>query len=211
LYNRPRVSHFVCMQSGLHILTFLWGPTRCRCPKPLKVVRFDEDSLSLNQLNISRADIACILESDVGEAARSTQPVTLYIRVNITPPNLYNSSSSIPTNVDGSPAEGATIPERILFPVPEHSIFPLSHHQPAESGNTWPQSQEKMSPTTNTKDPQFDLLRANEAIEQIVPTGRSKSWKKAVGRIKWMWMRWSQSRKCAQYPFDALGWAKLHT
>jgi hypothetical protein len=150
------------------------------------VVRFNEDSLLLNQLNISRADIACILKSNVGEAARSTQPVTLYIRVNITPPNLYNSPSSMPIKDDGSPTEEAIIPGRIQFPVPEHSILPLSRHQPVESGNTWPQSPEKMSPTTSTKDTQFNLLRADEAIEQIVPTGRSKSWKKAVGRIKWM-------------------------
>ena len=64
------------------------------------MVRFVENSLLLNQLNISRADIPCILENDVGEAARSTQPVTLYITVNITPPNLYDSPQRIPKGDD---------------------------------------------------------------------------------------------------------------
>jgi hypothetical protein len=110
------------------------------------------------------------------------QPVTLYITVNITPPNLYSSPSSITTKDDGSPTEEATIPGPIQFPVPE----PLSHHQSVETSNTVPQSRESMSPTTSTKDPQFNLLRADEAIEQMVSTDRSNMWKKAVGRIKWV-------------------------
>jgi hypothetical protein len=108
---------------------------RCRYPYPLKVVRFVENSLSFDQLNISRADIPCVLKNDVGEAARSTQPVTLYITVNITPPDLYNSPPSIPTEDDDSPAEEAPIPGHIQSPAPEH-LLPLSRHQPIETGNT---------------------------------------------------------------------------
>ena len=148
------------------------------------MVRFVENSLSFNQLNISRADIPCVLENDVGEAARSTQPVTLYITVNITSSNLYNSPPSIPTENDDSPAEEATIPGRIQFPAPEH-LSPLSHHQPVESGNTMPQSREEMSPTS-TKNPHFALHRTDEAMKQIVPIGRSNTWERAVGRMKWV-------------------------
>jgi hypothetical protein len=148
------------------------------------VVRFVENSLSFNQLNISPADIPCVLENDLGEAARSTQPVTLYITVNSTPPNLYNSPPSIPTEDDDSPAEEATIPGRIQFPVPEH-LLPASHHQPVETGNTMPQSQEEMS-STSTRDPRFALHRADETMNRIVPIDRSNTWERAVGRIKWV-------------------------
>jgi hypothetical protein len=55
---------------------------------PLKVVRFVENSLSFNLLNISRIDIPCV-KNDVGEAAQSRQPVT--ITVDLTPPNPLNS------------------------------------------------------------------------------------------------------------------------
>jgi hypothetical protein len=146
----------------------------------LKVVRFVENSLSFNQLNIWRADIPCVLENGVGEAAWSTRPVTLYLTVNVTSPNLYNSPPSIPTNENDSPAEEATIPGRIQFPTPEH-LLPLSHHQPVEAGNTIPQSQEEISPTIAK-----NLLRADEVMKQIVPIDRSDTWEKAVGRIKWV-------------------------
>ena len=56
---------------------------RCRYPWPLKVVRFVQNSLSFDQLNIPCADIPCVLGNGVGGDARSTQPVTLYITVNI--------------------------------------------------------------------------------------------------------------------------------
>ena len=156
----------------------------CRYSWPLKVVRFVENFLSFNQLNISRADIPCVLENDVGKAARSTQPVTLYITVNITPPNLHNRPPSIPTKDEDSPAEEATIPGRIQFPSPEQ-LLPLSHHQPVETGSTIPQSREEMSPTS-TKNPHFALHRTDEAMKQIVPIGRSNTWERAVGRIKWV-------------------------
>jgi len=146
------------------------------------VVRFIQNSLSCNQLNISRADIPCVLENDVGEAARSTQPVTLYIMVNITPPNLNNSPPSIPINDDDSPAEEPTIPGRIQFPAPEH-LLPLSHHQLVESGNTMPQGREEVL-STSTKSPRFALDRADEAMKRIVPIGRSNTLERAVGTIK---------------------------
>ena len=130
------------------------------------MVRFVENSLSFNQLNISRADTPCLLKNDVGEAARSTQPVTLYITVIVTPPDLYNSPS-IPTEDDDPPAE-ATIPGRIQFPVPE-PLLPLSHHQSVETGNTVPQNPEEMSPTS-TKNPRiakFALDQADESMRRI--------------------------------------------
>src|SRR5882757_304462 len=104
---------------------------RCRYPQALNVVRFVENSLSFNQLNISRADVPCVLENDIVGAPRSSQPATLYITVNITTPDLYNSPPFMPTEDDDSPAEEATITGRIQFPVPEH-LSSLSHHQPVE-------------------------------------------------------------------------------
>jgi hypothetical protein len=147
------------------------------------VVRFVENSLSFNQLNFSRADIPCVLENDIGEAAQSTQPVTLYITVKITSPNLYNSPS-IPTKDDGSPAEEANVPRRIQFPTPEHHL-PLSHHHPVETGNTMPQCREEI-PHTGTKNPRFALHLADKVMNRIAPNDRSKRWEKALGRIKWV-------------------------
>ena len=146
------------------------------------MVRFVENSLSFNQLNISPADIPCVLKNDVGKTARSTQSVILYITVNITPPNLFNSPPSIPTEDDDySPAEEATIPGRIQVLAPEH-LSPLSHHQPAETGNTMSRGREEVSPTS-TKNPRFPLDRADEAMKRI---DRSNTWERAVGRIKWV-------------------------
>jgi hypothetical protein len=149
------------------------------------MVRSVENFLSFNQLNTSPADIPCVLESDVGEAAsaQSTEPVTLYITVNITPPDLCNSPPCIPTEDDDSPAE-ATITGRIQVPVSEH-LPPLSHHQPVETDNTMPQSPEEVLPTS-TKNPRFALDRADESMKQIVPVDRSNTWERAVGRIKWV-------------------------
>jgi hypothetical protein len=146
------------------------------------VVRFVENSLSFHQLNISRVDIPCVLQNDVGEGARSTQPVTLYIKVNITPADPYKSPLSIPTKDDDSPAEDATIPGHIQFPAPEH-VLRLSHHQPIKTDNTMPQSREEMSPT-NTKNPRFAIDRADEAMKRIIPIDRSNTWGRAVGRMK---------------------------
>ena len=146
------------------------------------MVRLVEDSFLFNQLNISRADIACVLENDVGEAARSAQPVTLYITVNITSPNLYNGPS-IPTEDDYS-AESATIQGRVQFSTPEN-LLPLSHPQPVETGNTMSQSQEEVL-LINTNNPRFDIHRADESMKRIVPIDRSNTWERAVGRIKWV-------------------------
>jgi hypothetical protein len=148
------------------------------------VVRFVENSLSFNQLKKSRVDIPCVLENDVGEAAQSMQPVTLYISANILPPNLYNSPPSIPTEDDNFPDENVTIPGRIQVPAPERRL-PLSHHQRAKIGNTMPQSREDMSPT-GIQNPPFALHQADEAMKRIVPTDRSNTWEMAVGRIKWV-------------------------
>jgi hypothetical protein len=172
---------------------------RCRYPWPLKVVRFVKNNLSFNQLNIWHADIPCVLDNDVREAARSTQPVTLYITVNIIPPNLYNSPPSIPANDDDCPAEEATIPGRIQFPTPEH-LLPLSDHQPVEAGNTMPQSQEEMSPGYSTK----NLHRADEAMKQIVPINQSDTWERAVGRIKWVMDTLGPIAEVRVIPFDVL-------
>jgi hypothetical protein len=144
------------------------------------VVRFVKKFLSFNQLNISRTDIPCVLENDVGQVARSTQLLTLHITVNITPSDLYNSPPRIPTEDDGSPAEEATIPGRIQFPTPKH-LLPLSDHQPVGTGNTMPQSQEEMSPTSSK-----NLHRADEVMKQIVSIDQSDTWERAVGRIKWV-------------------------
>ena len=151
----------------------------CRYPQPLKVVRFVENSLSFNQLNISRADIPCVLENDAGP---STQPVTLYITINITPPDPYNSPPSIPTEGDYSPVEEATTPGPIQFPTPEH-LLPPSHHQRIGTENTPPQSREEVSPTSTTN-PRSALNLADEALDRAVPIDRPKTWERALARIK---------------------------
>ena len=161
------------MRSGLQIPTSLLGPMRCRCPLSPKVVRFAKDYLSFDQLNVSRADIPCLLENAAGGAARSTQPVTLYITVKITYSNLYNGPPNIPTEGDGSPAEELGCIH-----------LPFSHHQPVETGNTIPQRREEMSPSGN-KDPRFARYRGDEATKRMVPN-RSNTWDSAVGRIKWV-------------------------
>jgi hypothetical protein len=156
---------------------------RCRYPWPLKVVRFVENYFLFNQLNVPRADIPCVLGNGVGGAARSAQSVTLYITVNVIPPNLHNSPPSIPT-VDHDSIAEATIPRRIQFPVPEH-VSPLSHHQPVGTSKTTPQSQEDVS-HASIKDPHLALLLADESMKRIVPIDGSNTWEKAVGRIKWV-------------------------
>ena len=114
----------------------------------------------------------------------STQPVILYITVNITPPNLCNSPPCILTEDDNSPVEKATIPGRIQFHAAEHHL-PLSHHQPIETGNTVPQNPEEMS-SISTENPRFALDRADESTLWIVPIERSNTWERAVGRVKWV-------------------------
>ena len=144
------------------------------------MVRFVGNILLFNRLNDSRADIPCVLGNGIQGAARSTQSVTLYITVHITPPSLHNSA----TVRDDSPAEEAAIPGRIRLPVPEHEL-PLSHHQPVETANVTPGSREDVSHTT-TKDPHLAHLLADESIKRIVPTDGSNRWRKAVENIKWV-------------------------
>jgi hypothetical protein len=158
---------------------------RCRYRQPLKVVRFVVNSVSFDHFNISCADIPCVLRNGVGGAARPTQPVTLYISVNITPPNPHNSPSSVPTENEVSLSEEATISERVRIPTPEH-LLPSSHHQPVETGNTVPQSRGEMSPTSTKKNPRFALRWADKVMKRNVPVDRSNTWESAVGRIKWV-------------------------
>ena len=157
------------------------------------MVRFVENSFSLNQLNILHADIPRVFESDGGEAARSTQP---YKTVNITPPKLYNSPPSIPTEYDDPPVK----PERNQFPVPKR-LLPLLHPQPVETGNTMPQSRKKTSPTS-TKNPSFSRPRAENPWKRFVP---SKSWEGAVWSIKWVMDNLSPIEEVRVMPFDLLG------
>jgi hypothetical protein len=144
------------------------------------VVRFVQDFLLLNQLNVSRADIPCVLGNGIGGAARPNQSVTLYISVNIKPPSLHIS----PIVRDDPPAEGATTPGRIQLPITEH-VLPLSQPQPVETGNTIPESREDVS-HASTKDPHLSLLRADESMKKIVQIDGSHTWEKAVEKIKWV-------------------------
>jgi hypothetical protein len=121
------------------------------------VVRFFENPLSFNHLNIFCADIPCVFGSGVGGSARSTQPVTLYITVDITPSALYNSPPSIPTADDGS-------------------------HHPVEAGNNKPQGREEVSPAS-PEDLRPALDQADQALKRM---DRSNTWQGAVGRVKWV-------------------------
>jgi hypothetical protein len=147
------------------------------------VVRFIENSFLFNKLNVSRADIPCVIGDGAGGAAKPTQPVTLHIMVNITPSNLYDSPPSIPIEDVDSPAEEATIPGRIQPSSPNHPL-PQSHHQPIETGNTMPQQQE-VSPT-GTKNPRLVLDRANEDMKRIGLIDESDTWEGAVVKIQWV-------------------------
>ena len=133
---------------------------------------FVEISLFFYQLNFSRVDIPYVLKNGVGGAAQWT--VTLYVTVNITPPNLYNRPPSIPSKDDDSPAEETTIQGRIQS-VSEHFL----PDQPVETGPTTSQSREEMSPTNA-------LHRTDVAMKRIIPIDRSNMWKGAVERIKWV-------------------------
>ena len=161
------------------------------------MVRFVENSLSFNHLNVSCTDIPCVLGNGVGGAAQSTQPVTLHISVNITPPTLYNSLPSIPTEDGSSPAEEASIPGRIQPPSPEHPL-PPSHHQPVEAGNNKPQEVS----TTSAKNPRLALKRADQAMQRM---NGSNTWQGAVGRIKWVMDTLGPIAEVRVIPSDILG------
>jgi hypothetical protein len=180
----------------------LLGTHEMRIPPASQCGSFAKNFLSSSHLNISRPDIPCVLENGVGGVARSTQPVILYITVNIAPPNPYNSPPNIPTESDVSPATGATLPERIQFPAPE-PLLPSSHHQPVETGDTMPQSREEMSPTS-AKNPRVALRDADKVMERIVPVDRSNTWENAVGRIKWVMDTLSPIAEVRIIPFDIL-------
>ena len=172
------------------------------------MVRFAEIFLSFYHLNISRPDIPCVLENGAGGATLSTQPATLYITINIKPPNLYNSPPDIPTN-DGVSLAEDTIPERVPFPAHEH-LLSLSHHHTIETSNTVPQSREEMSPTS-TKNSRFALRWADKVMRRIVPVDRSNTWESALGRIKWVMDTLSPIAEVRVIPFDVLGGAYFQT
>ena len=91
---------------------------------------------------------------------------------------MYINPPNIPTEGDDPPAEEATTSQkRFQSPTPEH--------QPVETGNNMPQSQEELSPT-GTKNPRLALDRADEDLKRIVPIDRSNTWEDAVRRIKWV-------------------------
>ena len=167
-----------------------------RIPLSSQSGSFYSESPLFNRLNISGADIPCVLENDVGETARSTQQVTIYIMVNIKPPTLYSSPSSVPTEDDGSPAEAAPMPGRVQSPTPEHPL-PLPLHQLVESGNTKPHSREEVS-GGSTKDLRLALDQADQAIKRI---DRSNTWQGAVGRVKWVMDTLSPIAEVRMIPF----------
>jgi hypothetical protein len=144
---------------------------------------FIENPLSFNKLNISRADISCVLENGVAVAAQSTQPITIYIVVNSTSSTLDNSPPSIPTADNGSPAEEVPIPARghTQSPSPEQPS-PPSHHQHGEVGNNEPRSREEV-PHASTEDLCVALSQADQAMKRV---DRSNAWQGAVGRVKWV-------------------------
>ena len=177
---------------------------RCRYPSPLKVVRFVENFPLFNQLNVSRADIPCVLGNGIAGAPRPTQSVTLYISIHITSPSPHNSQ----TVRGDSHTEDATIPGRIQLPVSEH-VLPLSHHQAVETGNTMPQIREDVS-HTNTTDPHLAVLLADESIKRIVLIDGSNTWEKAVKRVKWVMDTLGPIAEVRVIPFGVFGRANLH-
>ena len=147
-----------------------------------------------NRLNITRADIACVLENVVGETARSMQPATLHITVKITPPTANNSPPSLPTEDDESPADEATLPRRIQSTFPERPL-PL---QPVEAGNYKPQSREEELPAS-TKDLPLDLRRVDKAMEGIKLSNTCQG---VVLRIKWVMDTLGPIAEVRVIPFD---------
>ena len=166
------------------------------------MVRFFENFLLLDRLNVLRADIHCVLGNGIGRAAQSTQSVTLYMTVNILPLSLHNS----PIVRGDSPAGEAAIPERVQSPVSEHAL-PLSHHQPVEAGKSMPQNREDMS-HASTKDPHLALLRTDESMKRI-PIDGSNTWEKAVERIKWVMDTLGPIAEVRVISFCVLGQANL--
>ena len=160
----------------------LIGNHEMRIPLASQSGSFCRYSLWLDQFHISRADIACVLKNDVGEAVPSAQPVTVYITINITPTNPYNNPPSIQTKEDGPPAKEATIPECTQAPAPERRS-PLLVQQTVGTDNTTPQSREEVSP--DTKNSRLALQKADQVMTRIIPVDRS-TWQKTVGRIKWV-------------------------
>ena len=64
---------------------------------------------------------------------------------------------------------------------------------------------------TNIKNPHLALHRADEAIMRIVPIDGSKTWEKAIGRIKWVMDTLGPIAEVRVIPFCVLGYVYLHT
>jgi len=168
------------------------------------VVRFVENSLSINQLNISPVDTPCVLNNDVGEARRSTQPVTLYISVtvlaHIAALNPPKSPPSIPTEGDHPPAKESTIPELIQFTAAE-TPSSLPHRHSIENDTPMSPSREDISPTEDLLLARHRAHEAHEAIKAIVPIDRSKMWESAVERVDWVMNTLSPIAEVRTMPF----------
>jgi hypothetical protein len=167
-----------------------------RIPLASQSGSFFFNSLSFNQPNISRADIRCVLGNGAGGDALPTLPITLHIKVNITPPKLYNCAPNIPIEDVDSTAEDDTTQGQIHFPTPEHSL-PLSHHQPVEAGNNKPREVS----TTSVENPRLALKGADQAVKRM---DLSNTWEGAVGRIKWVMDTLSPIAEVRVIPFDVL-------
>ena len=157
----------------------LIGTHEMPIPLASQISSFVENVFSFHQLNISRADIPCVLGNGARGAALSTQPVTLHLTVNITTTRLG----------------------RIQPPAPENPL-PLPDRQP-ETDNTMPQTRGEMLPTNN-ENPRFALDRTDEVAERIVPIDRSRMWEGAVGRIKWVIDTLSPVAEVRVMPFSCL-------
>jgi hypothetical protein len=169
------------------------------------VVRFSEKSPLFDLLNISRADIPCVLENNDGGTARSIQPGTLYITINVKTPTLYNSPPNEPTADGGSPAEEGLIRGSAQSSIHEQ-LSPLSDQQPVEAGNNKPPSREEASPASTSGLP-LALDQAGEAMNRIIPIDRANTWESALGKIKWVMDTLAPITEVSVCPFDIL--AKL--
>ena len=108
------------------------------------MVRFIENLLLFNQLNIARVDIPFVLENDIGETARLTQPVTLYITVNITPP--------IPYNHMPQSRENASPPEDFLFAL-DRADEAMKLIVPIDRSTTWERAVQNINWVMDTLSP----------------------------------------------------------
>ncbi len=132
-------------------------------------------------------DVPFELRNGDVEAGKPTQLVTLYLTITVpsdmASPIFPNNPPEIPTKGDDSPDEEST--KLSIVPVtggpiqssaPDH-LLPSSDPLPVD---TMPDSQAEMSPIEKAR---IALHRADEARK---PIDRKNTWKRAVGRIKWV-------------------------